>query len=358
MAMLSVKGFGIQTLQKLLKYYGSVGELVERVCQDKVFEDTGLKVTKHLHQALMNFDGTKYKEALGRESVEVLSFEDVNYPQNLKGIENFPPVLHYKGNINKLNTLPGGIAVVGSRRISSYGKRVAFDIGRFLGRYKLPVISGLAYGVDYEVHRGVIHSSGLPFAVLANGLETIYPKEHKKIAKEIQHRGALITEEFLYSELANYKFPIRNRLISGLAQVIVVVEAEEKSGSLITAQHGLDQGKTVFAVPGSIYSPTSKGTNQLIADGAIPLLTLNQLLDEYSNVEQVAETVVRDSAYGKEENDVSSFIINVLKEKSPLDCEALSRCINISSKDLSILLMRMEIQGLIRSIKGNKYTLL
>lgn len=359
MALLSVKGFGIQTLQKLLKFYGDSDTLIRSAKANTVFNDTGIKATKNLHMAFEKFNAEKYRKALKKENVNVLTFEDENYPKLLKTLDQFPPLLHYKGAIELLNTLPSGIAVVGSRRISAYGKRVAFDIGRFLGRYKLPVISGLAYGVDYEVHRGVVHSGGMPFAVLANGLETIYPKEHMLLSKKIEASGALITEEFLYSTLSNYKFPIRNRLISGLAKIIVVVEAEEKSGSLITAQHGLDQGKTVFAVPGSIYSETSKGCNQLIADGATPLLSLTQLIEEYESIDEG-----KDNAFESTSNnnvivdEVTNRVLEILKGCHAMGIDDLQQHINITSLDLSVALMRMELEGLIRSIDGNKYMLL
>lgn len=359
MALLSVKGFGIQTLQKLLKFYGDTDGLISSAKANTVFSDTGIKATKDLHMAFEKFDAEKYRKALKKENVNVLTFEDDHYPRVLKTLDQFPPLLHYKGAIDLLNDLPSGIAVVGSRRISAYGKRVAFDIGRFLGRFNLPVISGLAYGVDYEVHRGVVHSGGIPFAVLANGLETIYPKEHMLLSKKIEASGALITEEFLYSELSHYKFPIRNRLISGLAKIIVVVEAEEKSGSLITAQHGLNQGKTVFAVPGSIYSETSKGSNQLIADGAMPLLSLTQLIEEYESIheeESVASSAVVPDTHKLD--GVAIQILEILKRHHAMGIDDLQQHINMTALDLSIALMRMEVEGLIRSIDGNKYMLL
>lgn len=281
MALLSVKGVGIQTFCKILNHYGNMAVLTEAIIHNKVAKDTGLKATEGIDRIYHHFSMSQYNDYLLREKVELISFLNASYPTALKELEQFPPLLHYRGCIEPLNEGLPIFGVVGSRKITDYGQKVSLALGRFLGAYKVPVISGLAYGVDYEVHRGVLMAGGFPVAVLANGLDKIYPKAHHAIGQKIATSGLLLTEEFLYSDIAAYKFPIRNRIISGLSDAIIVVEAEKNSGSLITAQHGLEQGKQVFAVPGSIYSDTSKGTNQLISDGAIPLTDFEQLVEMF-----------------------------------------------------------------------------
>lgn len=357
MALLSIKGIGIQTVHKLLSFYGSFDVLVERLSRDALYDDTKIKATKGVCKAFNEFDGRKYHEALKREGVKAISYMDDLYPTVLKGIDHFPLVLHYKGNLMALNKNSPGISVVGSRKISPYGKRVAFDLGCFLGGYSIPVISGLAYGVDYEAHQGVIKSGGFPVAVVANGLDKVYPKEHSGFANRISSRGVLMTEEFLYSELAPYKFPIRNRIISGLSEVIVVVEAEEKSGSLITAQHGLDQGKIVYAVPGSIYSDTSRGTNDLIAQGAIPLLDFKQLLQHFDH------GCNRGNIEERENNDINlnlieKKVLSIIKKRDYVSIEEIVHFLNKKPSEVSVILMKLEITGQIREVGGNKYTLL
>jgi len=354
MALLSIKGLGTQTLHKLLEAFGSIERLVDIVEQNRLSEETGLKRLKDASQAYHQFDYETYKKSLEREGVQTISFCEKDYPVALKNIQHFPLLLHYKGDISELNELPMGVAVVGSRKISAYGRRVAFDLGRFLGRCALPVVSGLAYGVDHEVHQGVVKSDGFPVAVVANGLETIYPSSHQLLAKTIVDSGILLTEEFLYSRVAPFKFPIRNRLISGLSRVIVVVEAELKSGSLITAEHALEQGKTVYAVPGSIYSSTSKGTNKLIADGAIPLTDFEQVFDEYNEILTECNTYKEET----ELDERSKKIIKQLKEADGLSVEALSVMLGLPVIDLMVSMMTLEINGHIRCLNGNKYTIL
>lgn len=357
MALLSIKGVGMQTLKKLIDFYGDMELLSKAIKENMVFSHTNIKATANIKEVFDTFDYRSYDLCLKKENVSCMSYLDEDYPQNLRNIDTFPIMLHYKGAIDRLNQMPSGIAVVGSRKISAYGQQVAYDIGRYLSGYEIPVVSGLAYGVDYEVHRGLIKGGGFPVAVVANGLDRIYPSSHTNLADLIGKTGVLITEEFLYSGIEAYKFPIRNRIISGLSDVIVVVEAEEKSGSLITAQHGLDQGKVVFAVPGSIYSPTSKGTNKLISDGAIPLLDFKQLIDEYDSINEKSEEKV--NIFVDSDRDViEENIINCLSEGRTLSIEELVFMSKEDHKKILMASMKLEIQGLIRSVKGNKYQLL
>ncbi|MBN2899553.1 MAG: DNA-processing protein DprA [Clostridia bacterium] len=354
MALLSAKGIGVQTLHKLLEYYGDVEVLLDHAKQNCIYRDTGIKATQDIHLSFGAFDKMKYMTVLKREGVELVGMYEGDYPQILKSVDHYPFVLHYKGHMAWLNQLPPAIAVVGSRKASAYGKRVAYDLGKFLARYGIPVVSGLAYGVDYEVHSGVVDGGGIPIAVLANGLESVYPRDHTALAKKIEASGALITEEFLYSELKQYKFPIRNRLISGLSKIIVVVEAEEKSGSLITARHGLEQGKSIFAVPGSIYSSNSRGTHRLLSEGAMPLFDFNQLLEDYCLDKK---TFDEKNVIGDNDTLVTS-IIRSLKAKGALSVEAVSDGIGEDIVIVTTALMKMELSGRVRCIGGNKYVLI
>ncbi len=357
--LLSVKGLGMQTFHKLIERYGDLPTLLETINRGTLYDETKMKVTQDIGNKMASFDLIPYITSLKKEDVKVVTVFEEMYPQCLKSLTNYPPILHYKGDLSIVNENPLGIAVVGSRKISSYGQRVAYDIGRYLGRYQVPVVSGLAYGVDYEVHRGVLSVGGLVVAVVANGLETVYPREHKALAKEIENKGVIVTEEFLYSELSAYKFPIRNRLISGLASTIVVVEAEERSGSLTTALHGLEQGKNVFAVPGSIYSSTSKGTNRLIAEGAIPLTNFEQLVEGYEKILSVNESKGKAINDTNDDNkQLDNRIVSLLSSTNELSIDDLSIQLKVETRYVAIEVMKLEIKGIIRGIIGNKYTLL
>lgn len=213
---------------------------------------------------------------LGVESIDPLS---IYYPDTLKHYS--PPVkmLFAKGD-KTLANVPGNVAIVGSRKPTAYGRKVAYDLGSYLAKNKRCVISGMALGVDAQAHQGALDAHGQTVAVLASGINIPYPATNEKLYKEIiEKNGLILSEQFLDDPARTYHFPLRNRIISALSEVVVVIEAGEKSGSLITATHALEQGKTIFALPGSIYSPQSKGCNQLIHQGAIPLIEFEHILE-------------------------------------------------------------------------------
>ncbi|GAU78786.1 DNA-processing protein DprA [Fusibacter sp. 3D3] len=200
------------------------------------------------------------------------------YPNRFRMFEPLSELLFCKGDRNLLNETKT-VAVVGTRTPSVYGKKVAYALGRFLGEREINVISGMALGIDGIVHEGVLSVGGKTTAVLASGVNRPYPARHKNIYNQIMDTGGLIISENRLDEMPmKHHFPMRNRLISGLADVVIIVEASEKSGSLITARYGLDQGRFLFAVPGNIDHRNAAGTNQLIYDGAVPLLKFEDIL--------------------------------------------------------------------------------
>ncbi|MBC7240557.1 MAG: DNA-protecting protein DprA, partial [Chloroflexi bacterium] len=172
-------------------------------------------------------------------------------------------------------------AIVGTRRPSLYGRKVARELGRDFALSGLCVVSGLARGIDSEAHRGALEGNGITYAVLGSGLLRLYPPEFKGLAEEIASNGALLSEYSLLTPPMAQNFPRRNRIISGLSDGVIVVEAPLKSGAMITASYALDQGRDVFAVPGNIYSPKSVGPNILIQQGAKPVLKSSDVLEEY-----------------------------------------------------------------------------
>ncbi len=197
---------------------------------------------------------------------EIISFDDVRYPASLKQIPDPPPVLFVQGDADLLK--PAAIAVVGARRASELGRRFAFELGARLADKGLCVVSGMALGVDGAAHEGCLREGGLTIAVLGTGLDVVYPAAHRHLSEKIAENGLLLTELPPGSGPDRGNFPRRNRIVSGLAQGVVVVEAGEKSGSLITARLALEQGREVFAVPGPPGMPGSKGVNRLLKDGA------------------------------------------------------------------------------------------
>ena len=201
------------------------------------------------------------------------------YPKRLKNIDSPPKELYCLGNLELLN-YKNNIAMIGSRNCSSYGERVAKDFAYNLAKEDICIVSGLAKGIDSFSHIGALNAKGKTIAVLGSGLDNIYPKENIKLVEEIiKNNGLIISEYPLGTKPLKYHFPARNRIISGLSDSVLVVEARKNSGTNITVDFALEQGKDVFVIPGNIYSKTSDGTNYLITEGAIPVLTYKDILD-------------------------------------------------------------------------------
>ena len=200
------------------------------------------------------------------------------YPEKLKNIEDSPKELYCLGNLELLNKK--SMAVIGSRNYSEYGKQVAFEFAYSLAKEGICIVSGLAKGIDGFAHSACLKAKGKTIAVLGSGLDVIYPKENEKLYYDILNNGGLIISEYpLGSKPEKWHFPARNRIISGLSDGILVIEARKNSGTNITVDFALDQGKDVFVVPGNIYSKTSDGTNFLMKEGAIPVTSAQDILD-------------------------------------------------------------------------------
>ena len=209
--------------------------------------------------------------------IQILSIKNPQYPLLLKQIYDPPKILYVLGNIDILNNL--SIAIVGCRDASKYGKICAKYFAYNLASKGINIVSGLAKGIDSFSHIGAIDAKGKTIAVIGSGLDVIYPKENEILAKQILKNGGTIISEYPLGTKPNKNnFPARNRIISGLSRGVIIVEAKEKSGSLITANFALEQGREVFAVPGNINSINSIGTNNLIKDGAIPVCNYSDVL--------------------------------------------------------------------------------
>lgn len=209
----------------------------------------------------------KYEEYMNKNNINIITILDKQYPEKLRNIYDKPITLFTKGNIELLKK--DGVAIVGCRDCSTYGRNTAKKLAYDLAKHNKCIISGLAKGIDKYSHIGALEASGSTIAVIGNGLDNIYPYENKELSERIiKNNGLIITEYIIGTRPDRINFPARNRIISGLADGIIVVEAKEKSGSLITADFGLEHGKEIFAVPGNVDSVNSFGTNELIKQGA------------------------------------------------------------------------------------------
>ncbi|MBC8061672.1 MAG: DNA-protecting protein DprA [Clostridiaceae bacterium] len=291
------------------------------------------------------------KRVIEEKSIKVVNFNDEKYPKNLKILEDAPFLIFYKGEIEKLN-FGYNISIIGSRNCTNYGLSVTKIISKALAEHNIPVISGMAKGIDAQAHKSTIESGGYTCAVLGCGVDVIYPKENAKIYKEILENGCVISEFMPGTTPISFNFPIRNRIISALSEIIIVVEAGTKSGSLITVRLALDQGKNVMTVPGSIFSEQSKGTNQLIKDGAEPILSVQDIFSfaGLNLIETNTKIKNKEDNLNKLECKLNNIINN-----NPIHIDDIIKISNIDIKRVYELLFEMQFKNEILCLSGNYY---
>lgn len=240
-----------------------------------------LKIDSQTKESIIKFrnkvNPQEYLEKIYSQGIKIVSSVDIDFPTNLKQITGCPQVLYYKGNLLRTHNI--AIAVVGSRRSTTYGRQVTDNLVRSLVKSGLVIVSGLARGIDSVAHRAALDSGGKTIAVLGSGLDIVYPAENKKLAEEIAKNGAVVSEFPLGSAPLASNFVARNRIVSGLSLAVLVTEAAVHSGSLITAGFAAEQSREVFAVPGPINSETSDGVNKLIKEGVHPVTEVEDILE-------------------------------------------------------------------------------
>jgi DNA processing protein len=272
-----VKGIGAARMRMLLDYFGNA-QLAWQA-NDADLQAAGLN-PRHI-AALDLVRGSdvlnKTLELIAEKQIEVLIWDDANYPRRLKEIDHPPPVLYVSGSLEEVDQW--SVAVVGTRRVTAYGRQVTEEIGQGLAQHGVTVVSGLARGVDALAHQAALKNGGRTLAVLGCGVDQVYPPEHRNLAKQICLAGGMVSDYPPGTPPEAANFPPRNRIISGLAQAVIVVEASEKSGALITAAFAAEQGREVFAVPGYIYAPQSKGTNNLIRAGGHLFMDIEDVIE-------------------------------------------------------------------------------
>jgi len=289
-----------------------------------------------------------YLANIEKMGIKWVSIFDENYPKLLSQIYDPPVVIYYKGDLISGDK---AIGIVGTRKITGYGKAVTEEFTRYLAGAGLTIVSGLARGVDTQAHKSAIETEGKTIAVLGGGLNKIFPPENIGLAQKISDGFGAVISEFPpdYPSVPG-NFPARNRIISGLSLAVLVTEAAEDSGSLITARYALEQGRDVFAIPGPITSTLSKGPIDLIKDGARAVYSPQDILDELGiNKSQSSKTKVQ-SELSEEERQVIEILENETRH-----IDEIGRMLNFSSAQISAILLKMEIAGLIRSLGGGNY---
>lgn len=350
----SARGISGRTIEKLIEYFGSPEDIWIKF-EEEIFKINILKsdTIKYLIDVKDVFE-EKLNIQLEKENAGIVTYLDDCYPYKLKNINGFPKILYYKGSLNNINDI--SIAVVGSRKATSYGKWVAEKFVKELSILDVNIVSGLAWGIDTAAHKAALKYKTKTIGVIGCGIDRVYPSKNQALYKEIAEKGGAVITEFPFgmSPVAA-NFPIRNRIISGLCDGVLVVEAQEKSGTLITAGHAADQGREIFAVPGNIDSLYSKGTNALIKDGAKITTCIEDIANEILELKLKLDNNKRrlscDNLSEKEKKIVKCLSDG---EKNIAEMEIT---INMKFYEILSTLSMLEIKGIVSKIRDNEYIL-
>lgn len=342
--------FGPARVRLLLNFFGSAKKAWS--ANSTLLQELGLneKVVESFVKHRQNFAGDGYFNRLKKYSINFTTDRDGNYPENLGGIDGAPPVLYYIGKLTASNA--NAVAIVGSRKMSSYGREVAEKFAAELASLGITIVSGLALGIDAIAHRATIAVSGKGIVVLASGLDTISPLTNQWVAREIIKKGGAIVSEYpLGQPPFRTSFPSRNRIISGLSKAVVVIEGLAKSGTLLTASAAAEQGRSVFAVPGQITSPLSAAPNYLIQNGAKLATSVRDILNDLDLQLKVdLEEVKKVFPEGKNEEKLLEILTN-----EALHLDEVARISGLAVSEISARLTVMELKGIVKNVGNGVY---
>ena len=344
-ALKQVSGLGIKTEKMVMRYFGSAKEAWQASVDD--WYDCGVK-----KNVCSEFVGLRDRLDIERmiidweaNGIRLCMRDDAEYPSLLKEIFDPPSLLYYRGTIPKSELTVG---IVGARRSTTYGRQAARKIASELAASGVVVVSGAARGIDTASHLGALEN-GKTIAVLGCGVDVAYPPENAKLLADIEHNGAVISEYPPGTQPRQGFFPARNRIISGISAGLLVVEAAEKSGALITATCAMEEGRDVFAVPGSIFSDVSVGTNRLIQDGVKPITCGQDILDEYQM--SIPKQEVKKISLTKEEHMVHT----ALQYDYAMSTEELAMRTNLEVGQLALIVLQLMLRGLVKEDSAQRY---
>lgn len=342
-------------IEKLIYYFSDIRDILEIDC-DILYNIPGIK-KEYIQRVITNRNTNKIDDLLKHledKEIKTITYLDDNYPDSLNHIYDKPYVLHYMGEFKEEDQF--SIAIVGARKATPYGKWVCEKFTKELVNLGVTIVSGLALGIDGIAHKTTLENGGRTLAVLGNGLDIKYPKNNIKLYDEIVKNGGIISEFPIGTQPLAYNFPHRNRIISGLSMAVVVIEAKEKSGSLITAHHGMEQGKDVFAVPGNINSIYSMGTNKLIKDGAFPLLDIDDLLEEVSEMKHRVFKEKSENIDCISLSDTEIKVVNVMKD-GPIHSDMIVHKTGLDTSTVISVLTILELKGIIKELTSRTYSI-
>jgi DNA processing protein len=357
LALQLVPNLGPMRTRALLDSFGSA-QAVLQASPGRLGQTPGIgdKLSNDIANALRTIDVDGEVSLMEKHRVGLRLLGQTDYPVPLAEISDAPYLLYVRGSL--LPEDVRAVAIVGSRHCTDYGKRTASRLAGDLAKAGYVVVSGLARGIDGAAHRGALQAGGRTLAVLAGGLSRIYPPEHRDLADEVERQGALVTESSMKQEPIAALFPARNRIISGLCKAVVLVEAAQKSGALITAEHAGNQGRTVLAVPGAIDNESSGGTNALIRQGAILCRGVDDILEE---VEGVSNRILAEKNAPPAPPPVPPNLDET--QRRVWDCLAagskhvdeMVQQLGLDVAPLAGMLLTMEMKKIVRRLPGNRY---
>lgn len=361
LALALTPGLGARTAGKLLREFGSPDAIFNASLTALEGQRLPAAVAQALHSRQPLSDAAKELAKVQAVGCRLLTWDEPEYPARLREIYDPPPLLYVKGNIELLNRHT--ISIVGARRPTPYGNQMAERLAKDLADRGLVITSGLARGIDASAHKGALASPvGATIGVLGCGIDVIYPKENKKIFEQIEQRGAIISEFPLGTFPAPQNFPIRNRILAGMALGVVVVEGQQYSGSLITARLGMEFGREVFGVPGNATQPSSFGPNQLIKQGAKLVTGWEDVVEELPTPVRAelmpVESVSHEERAALVEESLAPtekplYVLLSVDEACHVD-ELVERS-GLSSSEVLAALFDLELKGVIRQLPGKQF---
>jgi DNA processing protein len=344
-----VTGVGPAKLRALLDHFGDLETAWRASSSD--LREAGLdrRALEYLLAARSAMDLDAEVVKVSRLGAKIVTWDDADYPSQLKSIAAPPPLLYVKGAFAPADQW--AIAVVGTRRATAYGREVTRSLVGDLARSGVTIVSGLARGIDAAAHQAALDSGGRTLAVLGHGIDVVYPPEHRRLAEQIVEHGALVTDYPVGTPPEGGNFPPRNRIISGLALGVLVVEGDVSSGAHITADFAAEQGRDVFAVPGNILQRASRLPNTLIQQGATPALSAEDIL------EQLNLTMVAQQAEAREviPQDATEARLLELLSAEPVHIDDIQRTTGLPISKVSSTLALMELKGMVRQVGGMNY---
>jgi DNA processing protein len=349
-----VPGVGPLSFYGLLERFGSAaGTFSASEAELRSVPGVGPKIARSLLSFSAEESVRREEARADRLGIRILTEREAGYPDALAQIPSKPPVLYVKGDLREEDHL--SVAIVGSRRSTDYGRGVAEQIAFDLAKCGLTVVSGMALGIDTAAHRGALKGNGRTMAVWGSGVDVPYPPQNRRLTEEIPRAGAILSEFPLGTSPVPGNFPRRNRIISGLSLGVVVVEADERSGALITAHFACDQGREVFAVPGSIHLRGSRGCHRLIRMGARLVEGVEDILEELKLQHLPPSGVITGRPQGEPNLEEEEDLLYQILSDCPLHIDELIQRSGLPAGKVASILMSLEIKGYCRQETGKRF---